>query len=65
MTSSRIISIKKKEILDYINLGGIPIVTGFQGISNKKRLTTLGRGGSDATAISIAKFFNLFNIIFL
>ena len=61
--SSRIISIKKKEILDYINLGGIPIVTGFQGISNKKRLTTLGRGGSDATAISIAKFFNADNCI--
>jgi aspartate kinase len=61
--SSRIISIKKKEILNYINLGGIPIVTGFQGISNKKRLTTLGRGGSDATAISIAKFFNADNCI--
>jgi aspartate kinase len=61
--SSRIISIKKKEILNYINLGGIPIVTGFQGISNKKRLTTLGRGGSDTTAISIAKFFNADNCI--
>jgi len=61
--SSRIISIKKKEILNYISLGGIPIVTGFQGISNKKRLTTLGRGGSDTTAISIAKFFNADNCI--
>ena len=61
--SSRIVSINKKEILNYINSGGIPIVTGFQGISNKKRLTTLGRGGSDATAISIAKFFNADNCI--
>jgi len=56
--SSRIISINKKEILKYVNSGGIPIITGFQGISNNKRITTLGRGGSDATAISIAKFFN-------
>jgi len=56
--SSRIVSINKKEILKYINSGGIPIITGFQGISNDKRITTLGRGGSDATAISIAKFFS-------
>ena len=56
--SSRIVSINKKEILKYINSGGIPIITGFQGISNNKRITTLGRGGSDATAISIAKFFD-------
>jgi len=56
--SSRIISINKKEILKYVNSGGIPIITGFQGISNNRRITTLGRGGSDATAISIAKFFS-------
>ena len=56
--SSRIISIHKKEILKYVNSGGIPIITGFQGISNNRRITTLGRGGSDATAISIAKFFS-------
>ena len=56
--SSRIISINKKEILKYVNSGGIPIIAGFQGISNNKRITTLGRGGSDATAISIAKFFS-------
>ena len=56
--SSRIISINKKEILKYVNSRGIPIITGFQGISNNRRITTLGRGGSDATAISIAKFFS-------
>ena len=56
--SSRILSIKKKEILKYLNTGGTPIITGFQGISSNKRLTTLGRGGSDTTAISFAKFFN-------
>ena len=55
--SSRIKSVNKKEVINYVNSGGIPIITGFQGISNNKRITTLGRGGSDATAISIAKFF--------
>ena len=56
-SSSRIKSVNKKEVINYVNSGAIPIITGFQGISNNKRITTLGRGGSDATAISIAKFF--------
>ena len=56
-SSSRIKSVNKKEVINYVNSGGIPIITGFQGISSNKRITTLGRGGSDATAISIAKFF--------
>ena len=38
--------------------GGIPIITGFQGINLENRITTLGRGGTDATAIMLAKFFN-------
>ena len=35
----------------------IPIVTGFQGIDNDERIKTIGRGGSDASAIMLAKFF--------
>ena len=38
--------------------GGIPIITGFQGINLDRRITTLGRGGTDASAIMLAKFFN-------
>ncbi len=56
--SSRIKKINTKEVLDFINKGGIPVITGFQGISINKRITTLGRGGSDSSAIAIAKFFN-------
>ena len=56
-TSSRIININKSKILKFLKKGGIPIVTGFQGINIKQRITTHGRGGSDATAIMIAKFF--------
>ena len=57
-TASKIYKINKKEILNFINSGGIPIVTGFQGINSSYRITTLGRGGSDASAIMFAKFFN-------
>ena len=57
-SSSRIYKINKKEILKFINLGGIPIITGFQGINSFNRITTLGRGGSDASAIMLAKFFD-------
>jgi len=56
--NSRINQISKKKIFEYLKEGGIPIITGFQGINNKGRITTIGRGGSDASAILIAKFFN-------
>ena len=55
--TSRIRFIDKKVITKYLNSGGIPIVTGYQGINLNNRITTLGRGGSDASAIMIAKFF--------
>ena len=60
-SSSRINNINKNKILNFMKLGGIPIVTGFQGINLDNRVTTLGRGGSDATAIMLAKFFNADN----
>ena len=53
---SRIININKKNIIKFLKKGGIPIITGFQGINSENRITTTGRGGSDATAIMIAKF---------
>ena len=55
--SSRISQIYKKKIDDFLKSGGIPIIAGFQGVNLNKRITTLGRGGSDATAIMCAKFF--------
>ena len=53
---SRIININKKNIIKFLKKGGIPIITGFQGINSENRITTTGRGGSDASAIMIAKF---------
>ncbi|MDC0455016.1 aspartate kinase [Candidatus Pelagibacter sp.] len=55
-SGSRINRVIVKELNDYLKSGAIPIVTGFQGINNKLRLTTIGRSGSDATAIMLAKF---------
>ena len=55
--NSRINKINKKEIIKYLKIGGVPIITGFQGINLNHRITTIGRGGSDASAIMIAKFF--------
>ena len=57
-TSAKIIQINKKKIIKYLKDGGIPIVAGFQGITVKQRIATLGRGGSDASAIMLAKYFN-------
>ncbi len=54
---SRINKINKNQIISYLRKGGIPIITGFQGINNKNRITTIGRGGTDASAIMFAKFF--------
>ena len=56
--NSRINKINKNKILKYLNEGGIPVITGFQGVNIENRITTIGRGGSDASAIMLAKFFN-------
>ena len=54
---SRINQINKNKLLKYLKSGGVPIITGFQGINRNERITTIGRGGSDSTAIMLAKFF--------
>jgi len=56
-TSSQIIKIKTDEIIKFISDGGIACLPGFQGISVDNRITTLGRGGSDLSAVAVAKFF--------
>ncbi len=53
--NSRIISINSKAINDYLDKDFVIIVPGFQGISQDMRTTTIGRGGSDASAVALAK----------
>jgi len=55
--NSRIDNINKNKIIKFLKEGGIPIITGFQGVNRDERITTIGRGGSDASAIMLAKFF--------
>ncbi len=54
---AKINQVYKSNIIRYLKSGGIPIITGFQGVNREGRVTTLGRGGSDASAIILAKFF--------
>ena len=56
-TSSQIVKIKTDEILNFISKKGVAVIAGFQGISKNMRITTLGRGGSDLSAVTLAKFF--------
>ena len=57
-SAARIIQINKNRIIKYLKQGGVPIIAGFQGVNLKGRITTLGRGGSDSSAIMLAKYFN-------
>jgi aspartate kinase len=51
---ARIIEVRPFRILDELAAGHIVIVGGFQGVSYKREVTTLGRGGSDTTAVGLA-----------
>jgi len=54
----RILDIQPDRILEALNAGNIVIVAGFQGITDEGDITTLGRGGSDTTAVAIAGAMN-------
>ncbi len=56
--NARIININIEKIDKYLDEGGVAIIPGFQGISKNGDVTTIGRGGSDATAVAAAKIFN-------
>jgi len=54
-TKARILDISAKRIQDELKKGRIVIVAGFQGMTAEQDITTLGRGGSDLTAVALAK----------
>lgn len=56
-TRTSIIDIKEDTIKKYLREGNVVIVAGFQGINHKEDITTLGRGGSDTTAVALAAKF--------
>ncbi|HPT69878.1 MAG TPA: aspartate kinase [Syntrophomonas sp.] len=53
-SKARIIGITPERINDELATGSIVVIAGFQGLSPEKNITTLGRGGSDTTAVALA-----------
>jgi len=59
--NARIINMSITKVDDYLSNSGIAVIPGYQGISSLGEITTIGRGGSDATAVAIAKIFDTDN----
>ncbi len=55
--NARIINVSTGQINKFLK-EGVAIIPGFQGISKNGDITTIGRGGSDASAVALAKIFN-------
>jgi len=55
---ARILSIDSTKILHAISAGEVVVVAGFQGVDEEDNITTLGRGGSDTSAVALAAFLN-------
>lgn len=53
-TKAKIVDIKPDRLTDALQRGAVPVVAGFQGVSTLRNVTTLGRGGSDTTAVALA-----------
>ncbi len=57
-SNARIINMNISRINNFLSKKGVAIIPGFQGISKIGDITTIGRGGSDATAVAVAKIFD-------
>ena len=55
--NARIIKMNVENVNNYLDQGGVAVIPGFQGVSKSGDITTIGRGGSDATAVVVAKIF--------
>jgi len=53
-TRAKILEVKGDRLRSALAAGQVPVVAGFQGVSSEREITTLGRGGSDATAVALA-----------
>ncbi len=53
-TKARIENIKAEKLKQALEAGIIPVIAGFQGVAQGEHITTLGRGGSDTTAVALA-----------
>jgi aspartate kinase len=53
-TAARILEIRPLRVREVLDQGKIPVIAGYQGITTDKNISTLGRGGTDATAVALA-----------
>jgi aspartate kinase len=53
-TNAKIVEVKGDRLREALEAGRVPVVAGFQGVSGDRDVTTLGRGGSDTTAVALA-----------
>ncbi len=53
-TKAKILEMRPERIIEALEQGLVPVVAGFQGVSTDRDITTLGRGGSDVTAVALA-----------
>jgi aspartate kinase len=53
-TKAKILDIRANRVKEVLQGGAVPVVAGFQGVSTDREITTLGRGGSDTTAVALA-----------
>jgi len=63
-SNAKIIDVKPQRIIEALEAKNIVIVAGFQGVSKEKEITTLGRGGSDTSAVAIAAALECENVEF-
>lgn len=57
-SKARILDIKTEKMLNALNKGNVIVVAGFQGVTTEQEITTLGRGGSDTSAVALASALN-------
>ena len=55
---ARVIEVKPIRVQDELEKGKVVVIGGFQGVSYKRDITTLGRGGSDTSAVALAAALN-------
>jgi aspartate kinase len=53
-TRAKILEVRAERLREALSKGRVPVVAGFQGVSTDRDVTTLGRGGSDVTAVALA-----------
>src|SRR4051794_9608814 len=56
-TRAKILEVRGDRVRDAVGAGKVAVVAGFQGVSTEREITTLGRGGSDTTAVALAAAF--------